>query len=266
MTLQTRSNRMARTTRTTRTTRLWPATEPDRPRSRRARRAGPAGLIAATVLVAGGVAAPAVAAPAAPSETRASAAEAPGSEAPGIEVSDTEASGIEVSDTEAARASGAPHARAPRCTGENRPGRLVTVRGMPTATRTTARAVLAAAVRCQSRELARRAEHDGTRLSFGIVTPREFFALPEKETKYRYLVDALVKSRPGYEKLSGYYVWPRVSTARGARDPKAWDEAVSAGLLTRAQARDMRAQGSGYLGWRVLIDADGGWGAFIGGD
>ena len=54
--------------------------------------------------------------------------------------------------------------------------------------------------------------------------------------------------------------------ARGARDPKAWDEAVSAGLLTRAQARDMRAQGSGYLGWRVLIDADGGWGAFIGGD
>ena len=57
-----------------------------------------------------------------------------------------------------------------------------------------------------------------------------------------------------------------LSTARGARDPKAWDEAVSAGLLTRAQARDMRAQGSGYLGWRVLIDADGGWGAFIGGD
>lgn len=246
MTLQDRS------TRSTLGKRLSLVTEPQRPGSR-VRRTGSAGLIAAAVLVAGGVAAPAVAAPAAARATTGLSARTAGSgTAPA---------------SEAARASRTtPAARAPRCTGENRPGRLVTVRGMPTATRTTARALIGAAVRCQSRELARRAERDSTRLSFGIVTPREFFALPEKEVKYRYLVDALVKSRPAYEKLSGYYVWPRVSTAQGARDPKAWDEAVSAGLLTRAQARDMRAQGTGYLGWRVLIDADGGWGAFIGGD
>lgn len=261
MTLQERSTR---STGSPLGRRRSPVTEPGRPGSR-VRRTGSAGLIAA-VLVAGGVAAPAVAAPAAvPSTPSKLATTAPSAQAAGSVTTET-AGGAGTEATRASEAARSQATRGPRCTGENRPGRLVTVRGMPTATRTTARALIGAAVRCQSRELARRAERDRTRLSFGIVTPREFFALPEKETKYRYLVDALVKSRPGYEKLSGYYVWPRVSTAQGARDPKAWDEAVSAGLLTRAQARNMRAQGSGYLGWRVLIDADGGWGAFIAGD
>lgn len=152
------------------------------------------------------------------------------------------------------------------CSGEKRPGRLVVVRGMPPSTRTTARALLGSAVRCDAAALTKSAERDKTRLSFGIVTPKEFFALPEKEMKYRYLVDALVKARPGYEKVSRSYVWPRVAAGDGYKDRSAWDEAVAAGLLTKAQAAQMRRDGSGYLGWRIGITDRGSWQYFVAGD
>ena len=154
----------------------------------------------------------------------------------------------------------------PKCTGEQRPGRLVVVRGMPTATRTTARALLVGGVRCDAASLTKRAQHDKTRLSFGIVTPKDFFALGEKEVRYRYLVDALVKARPGYEKISHSYVWPRVAAGEAYQERAAWDEAVAAGLLTKAQADQMRRQDSGYLGWRISVSERGTWEFFIAGD
>lgn len=152
------------------------------------------------------------------------------------------------------------------CSGEGRPGRVVVVRGMPTQTRQTARTLLARAVRCDAGALVKRATADGTRLSFGLVTPKEFFALPEQEVRYRYLVDTVARSRPGFEKVGGAYVWPRVATEAGTKDPRAWDEAVAAELLTRRQADRMRREGSGYLGWRLAVGESGAWHLFVAGD
>lgn len=152
------------------------------------------------------------------------------------------------------------------CTGAKRPGRVITVRGMPRATTATARALLVGGVRCDAAALTKRAERDTTRLTFGIVTAKEFFALPEKETKYRYLVDALVKARPGYDKISRTYVWPRLAAGDGYKDRSAWDEAVAAGLLTKAQAQQMRRDDTGYLGWRIGVSDRGEWHFFIAGD
>ncbi len=167
---------------------------------------------------------------------------------------------------EAANAPNAAKATSATCSGAKRPGRVVVVRGMPTTTRATARALLGAGVRCDAAALTKRAERDKTRLSFGIVTAKEFFALPEKETKYRYLVDALVKARPGYDKTSHDYVWPRLAAGDAYLDRSAWDEAVAAGLLTKAQAAQMRRDGTGYLGWRLAISDRGEWRFFIAGD
>ncbi len=174
-------------------------------------------------------------------------------------------------DAQAAVPAAAPTAaptstQASTCSGAKRPGRVVVVRGMPATTRSAARALLASGVRCDARALTKRAARDKTRLSFGIVTAEEFFALPEKETKYRYLVDALAKARPGYEKVSRDYVWPRVAAGDGYKDPAAWDEAVAAGLLTKDQAARMRRDGSGYLGWRIGVSDRGEWDFFIAGD
>ncbi len=167
---------------------------------------------------------------------------------------------------EAANAPNAAKATSATCSRAKRPGRVVVVRGMPTTTRATARALLGAGVRCDAAALTKRAERDKTRLSFGIVTAKEFFALPEKETKYRYLVDALVKARPGYDKTSHDYVWPRLAAGDAYLDRSAWDEAVAAGLLTKAQAAQMRRDGTGYLGWRLAISDRGEWRFFIAGD
>lgn len=167
---------------------------------------------------------------------------------------------------EAANAPNAAKATSATCSRAKRPGRVVVVRGMPTTTRATARALLGAGVRCDAAALTKRAERDKTRLSFGIVTAKEFFALPEKETKYRYLVDALVKARPGYDKTSHDYVWPRLAAGDAYLDRSAWDEAVAAGLLTKAQAAQMRRDGTGYLGWRLAISERGEWRFFIAGD
>ncbi len=167
---------------------------------------------------------------------------------------------------EAANAPNAAKATSATCSRAKRPGRVVVVRGMPTTTRATARALLGAGVRCDAAALTKRAERDKTRLSFGIVTAKEFFALPEKETKYRYLVDALVKARPGYDKTSHDYVWPRLAAGDAYLDRSAWDEAGAAGLLTKAQAAPMRRDGTGYLGWRLAISDRGEWRFFIAGD
>lgn len=160
----------------------------------------------------------------------------------------------------------APVKKVPKCSGENRPGRVVVVRGMPTATKRAARALLVGAVRCDAKALAKRAQHDRTRLTFGLLTPKEFFGLPEQEVRYRFIVDALVKARPGYDKISKDYTWPRVAAGDGYLDPKAWDEAVAAGIITQGQADQMRREGGGYMGWRYSISDKGQWMSFVSGD
>lgn len=60
------------------------------------------------------------------------------------------------------------------------------------------------------------------------------------------------------------YAWPSVHV-EGATDED-WRAVVDAGLLSADEADAMRAQGSGYLGWRAGIAADGEWLFFVAGD
>jgi len=60
------------------------------------------------------------------------------------------------------------------------------------------------------------------------------------------------------------HAWP-AAHGEGATDDD-WRAVVDAGLLTESEADAMRAQGSGYLGWRVGIAADGEWLFFVAGD
>lgn len=131
----------------------------------------------------------------------------------------------------------------------------------------TAQVLFDAALACDSRQLIDLATLDQTHLSFGAVTPTQAFGLPEgPEQRYAALVRVL-STRPVSDTTSGrpLSVWPAVATL--ADDDAAWQEVVDAGLLTATEAQQMRAAGSGYLGWRVGIDGtEGTWQFMVAGD
>lgn len=152
------------------------------------------------------------------------------------------------------------------CSAKGLPGRVQVVRGQSAVNRRVARTIFAQAVRCDSAALVKRATKDKTRLSFGLVTPKEYFALPDQEQRYAALARALASTQPAYEKQSRSYVWPRVSLGGKHDTPAAWREVVRAGLLTQKEADQMRREGIGYYGYRVAVSDKGQWQSFIAGD
>jgi hypothetical protein len=63
---------------------------------------------------------------------------------------------------------------------------------------------------------------------------------------------------------SGSYAWP---TAYDESPSDAdWQAIVDAGLYTQEQVDQMKAGGTGYLGYRTAITADGDWQFFVAGD
>jgi hypothetical protein len=61
------------------------------------------------------------------------------------------------------------------------------------------------------------------------------------------------------------FAWPRAAAGDQPSDAEL-QEIADTGIYTLAQLRDWRAAGTGYLGYRVLITADGDWTAFVRGD
>lgn len=155
---------------------------------------------------------------------------------------------------------------AARCSAKGLPGRVQGSQRLTVRARATATAIFRQAVHCDAASLTRRASRDKTRLSFGVVTPRDYFALPDQENRYADLVRAMSRTQPAYEKHSRSYVWPRLATGAHDADPAAWAEVVRAGLLTQKQADAMRRAGSGYMGYRVAISTTGTWSSFVAGD
>ena len=145
----------------------------------------------------------------------------------------------------------------------------VTGTDLPDPTRDTAAFLLDAALRCDEQLLVTAATESGTRLTFGDAEPGAFFALPEgEEDLYATIVTLLSELTPATAEHTDpvVHVWPRVASEAFADDDAAWQEAVDAGLVTAEQAEQMRAGGSGYLGWRLGITATGDWAFLVAGD
>jgi hypothetical protein len=75
---------------------------------------------------------------------------------------------------------------------------------------------------------------------------------------------ATILTMPFTRNESGSYAWPTVyQESPGEAD---WQAVVAAGLYTQEQVDSTRTVGSGYLGYRTAITADGDWQFFVAGD
>lgn len=140
---------------------------------------------------------------------------------------------------------------------------------VPDDVRATAEFLLDAALRCDEQLLATAASENNTTLTYGDTDPYEFFGLPDDEGEYATMVTLLTElphAAEADDARPGRFVWPRVATGDWADSDQAWQEVVDAGLITQQQADQMRAAGSGYMGWRIGIRGDGNWMFFVAGD
>lgn len=75
---------------------------------------------------------------------------------------------------------------------------------------------------------------------------------------------AAILAMPFTRNESGSYAWPTAyQESPAAAD---WQAIVDAGLYTQEAVDQMKAFGSGYLGYRTAITADGDWQFFVAGD
>ena len=73
-----------------------------------------------------------------------------------------------------------------------------------------------------------------------------------------------ILSLPYTRNETGSYAWPTAyQESPTAGD---WRALVDAGVLTQEQVDLMKEQGTGYLGYRTAITADGDWQFFVAGD
>lgn len=141
---------------------------------------------------------------------------------------------------------------------------------LPDQARAAAAFLLDAALRCDEQLLATAAFESGTTLTFGEADPYEFFGLPEQDEEIYAIIATLLTETPyaaeADDATPATFVWPRVHTSDWVDADQAWQEVVDAGLLTAAEADEMRAAGTGYLGWRLGITGEGDWQFFVAGD
>ena len=75
---------------------------------------------------------------------------------------------------------------------------------------------------------------------------------------------ASILAMPFTRNESGSYAWPTAYDENPTAD--AWQALVDAGLYSEDEVAQMQAQGTGYLGYRTAITADGDWQFFVAGD
>jgi hypothetical protein len=146
--------------------------------------------------------------------------------------------------------------------------------GLPAAVVAMRADLARAAARCDYDELARLADRGGAgvRFSFGGSTdPVAFWKKAEAEggeprplRALRVLLDLPFGTvEPGASVT--LYAWPRLHTVTQPSDALL-NEVAATGLYSIEILRSFVAAGSGYLGYRVIIGADGDWQAFVAGD
>ena len=75
---------------------------------------------------------------------------------------------------------------------------------------------------------------------------------------------ATILTMPFTRNESGSYAWPTAYSETPTDE--AWQALVDTGLYEQELVDQMKAQGTGYLGYRTAITADGDWQFFVAGD
>ncbi len=75
---------------------------------------------------------------------------------------------------------------------------------------------------------------------------------------------AAILAMPHTRNESGSYAWPTAYDE--SPTAQAWQALVDAGLYAENAVEQMQTQGTGYLGYRTAITADGDWQFFVAGD
>jgi hypothetical protein len=75
---------------------------------------------------------------------------------------------------------------------------------------------------------------------------------------------AAILTMPYTRNESGSYAWPTAYSERPTEE--AWQALADAGLYPQEAVEGMKTQGTGYLGYRTAITADGDWQFFVAGD
>ena len=130
--------------------------------------------------------------------------------------------------------------------------------------------VFAAAVACDYETLEQIALEKGEGFTFsygGSDSAADFWRQVEEAGAERPLpmrALAAILTMPYTRNESGSYAWPTAYDESPAEAD--WQALVDSGLYTQAEIDQMKSGGTGYLGYRTAITADGDWQFFVAGD
>ena len=105
--------------------------------------------------------------------------------------------------------------------------------------------------------------YGGTESAADFWREREEAGDAEPDPKPMRALTAIL-SLPYTRNESGSYAWP--TAYQESPSDADWQAIVDAGLYTQEQIEQMKAGGTGYLGYRTAITPDGDWQFFVAGD
>lgn len=138
---------------------------------------------------------------------------------------------------------------------------------LPEAVAAVRQRIFDAAIACdyESLEAIALEQGEGFTFSYGGETSAADFWRGLEESGETPLLDLVrIVSIPHTRNESGSYAWP--SAYDETPTDEDWQALVDAGLYTQAEVDEMKAQNTGYLGWRTAITAEGDWQFFVAGD
>jgi hypothetical protein len=139
---------------------------------------------------------------------------------------------------------------------------------LPDAVAEVREAVFVAGLACDYEKLERLALERGEGFTFsyggGTSAAEHWRELEESGTEEPMRVLVAILALPYTRNESGSYAWP--TAYRESPNEADWQALVDAGVSTQEQVDLMKEQGTGYLGYRTAITADGDWQFFVAGD
>jgi hypothetical protein len=141
---------------------------------------------------------------------------------------------------------------------------------LPPAVADVRQRVFDAAVACDYETLAQIAAEKGEGFTFSYGASEDAAAYwseveakgEERPLPMRAL--ATILTMPFTRNESGSYAWPPAYSENPTEED--WQSLVYGGLYTGEEVEQMKAQGTGYLGYRTAITQDGDWQFFVAGD
>ena len=138
---------------------------------------------------------------------------------------------------------------------------------LPEAVASVRQRIFDAAIACDYDALQQIAleQGEGFTFSYGAETSAADFWRGLEESGETPMLDLVrIISLPHTRNETGSYAWP--SAYDETPTDEDWQALVDAGLYAQAEVDEMKAQNTGYLGWRTAITAEGDWQFFVAGD